>query len=146
VQTLPEEDWRAGTFPSSNLEWAHRFVPGFQVPRESHAEREEREMMERMEQTQKGTKPESKQKEEKLGTVMYFVKNTTPDVVSWRGAKDGTFALPLNPESFSQGDYRYKFVAEASKTGTYAMEVALIPFVAPVHGQKFTLPSSAGSH
>ena len=74
-----------------------------------------------------------------MGTVVFFVKNTTPDVVSWRGAKDGTFALPLNPESFSQGDFRYKFVAEAAKTGTYAMDAAVIPFVAPAQGQKFTV-------
>jgi hypothetical protein len=62
--------------------------------------------------------------------------------VSWRKS-NGVFALPLNPESFSQGDYRYKFVVEAQKAGTYSIAAALIPFVAPVQGQKFTLASVA---
>jgi hypothetical protein len=145
VQNLPEEDWRAGMFPKSNLVWARRFVPGFEVPRETHAQREEREMMEKMEQQEKGTKISGKQNEEKLGNVVLFLKNATPDFVSWRGSKDQAFVLPLNTESFSQGDFRYKFVVEASKTGTYAMDVALIPFVAPIQGQKFTLSSSSAA-
>jgi hypothetical protein len=145
VQSLPDESWQAGMISKANLEWARRFVPGFEVPKESHAEREEREMMEKMEQQQKGVKEPKKEKEEKLGSIVYFLKNTTPDVGSWRGSKDQTFALPLNPESFSQGDFRYKFVVEASKAGTYGMDVALIPFVAPVQGQKFTLPSATAA-
>ena len=88
-------------------------------------------MMERLEQQEKGVKPAGKEKEEKLGFIVYFLKNTTPDVATWRGAKDGVLVLPLNPESFSQGDYRYKFVAEANKTGAFAMDVAIIPFIAP---------------
>ena len=102
-------------FPKTNLEWARRFVPGFEVPRESHAEREEREMMEKLERQQKGEKAPAKEKEEKLGYIVFFLKNTTPDVGSWRGSKDQAFALPLNPESFSQGDYRYKFVIDAAR-------------------------------
>jgi len=145
VQNLPDDDWKAGMFPKSNLEWARRFVPGFEVPRESHSEREEREMMEKLEAQQKGQKSAGKEKEEKLGTIVYFLKNTTTDVASWRGSKDQAFVLPLNPESFQQGDYRYKFVIQANKTGTYAMDAALIPFVAPSRGQKFTLPADVSS-
>ena len=143
VQSLPDDDWKAGMFPRSNLEWARRFVPGFEVPRETHAEREEREMMEKLERQQKGEKPAGKESEEKLGTIVYFLKNTTPDLASWRGSRNQAFVLPLNPESFSQGDYRYKFVIDPQKTGTYAMDVALIPFVAPAQGQKFTVPAGA---
>ncbi len=142
AQTLPEENWRAGMFPKSNLEWARRFVPDFQVPHESHAEREEREQMEKLERQQKGQTGPAKENEEKLGYIVFLVKNTTPDIVSWRGSKDQVFVLPLNPESFSQGDYGYKILAEASKTGTYKLNAALIPFVAPIQGQKFTLPAS----
>ena len=143
AQTLPESDWKEGIFPRSNLERARRFVPGFQPPRETHAQREEREMMEKMAREQNGVKEPAKEKDEKLGSIVLFVKNVTPDLVTWRGAKDGAFALPLNPESFSQGDFRYKFVVEAGKTGTYSIAAALIPFVAPVQGQKFTLPAGA---
>lgn len=141
VQNLPEENWRAGVFPPSNLEWARRLVPNFQIPRETHAQREEREMMEKLEQQAKGEKPAGKQKEEKLGSIVYILKNATPDVVSWRGATNDAFVLPLNSESFSQGDYRYKFVAEVKKTGTFKIDVALIPFIAPIEAQKFTLPA-----
>jgi len=100
-------------------------------------------MMEKLERQQKGEKAPASEKEEKLGYIVYFLKNTTPDIGTWRGSQGQTFVLPLNPESFSQGDYRYKFVLDANKTGTYAMDVALIPFVAPVQGQKFILPASA---
>ncbi len=145
VQNLPEDNWVAGMFPKTNLEWARRFVPGFEVPHETHAQREEREMMEKLEQQQKGGKTLAKEeKEQKLGYIVFFLKNTTPDIGKWRGSKDQAFALPLNPESFSQGDYRYKFVIEAGQTGTYAMDAALIPFVAPIQGQKFTLPATMG--
>jgi hypothetical protein len=143
VQSLPDDDWTPGMFPKSNLEWARRFVPNFEVPHETHAQREDREMMEKLERQQKGEKAPAKEKEEKLGYIVYFLKNTTPDIGAWRGSQTQAFALPLNPESFSQGDYRYKFVVDANKTGTYAMDVALIPFVAPVQGQHFTLPASA---
>jgi len=141
AQTLPENDWKDGVFPLSNLEWARRFVPGFEPPHESHAEREEREQMEKLARQQNGVKESAGEKEEKLGSVVYFIKNMTPEVWTWRGSKDGGFVVPLNPESFSQGDFRYKFVVEASKTGTYHIAAALIPFLAPVQGQKFALPA-----
>ena len=99
-------------------------------------------MMEKLERQQRNEKAPAKEKEEKLGYIVYFLKNTTPDVGTWRGSQGHAFALPLNPESFSQGDYRFKFVIDATKTGTYAMDVALIPFVAPAQGQKFVLPAS----
>jgi hypothetical protein len=143
VQNLPDDNWTPGMFPRTNLEWARRFVPNFDVPHETHAQREEREMMEKMERQQRNEKAPAKDKEEKLGYIAYFLKNTTPDVGTWRGSQGQAFVLPLNPESFSQGDYRYKFVVDANKTGTYAMDVALIPFVSPAQGQKFTLPASA---
>ncbi len=143
VQNLPDENWTPGMFPKTNLEWARRFVPGFEVPHESHAEREEREMMEKLELQQKGQKAAANEKEEKLGYIVFFLKNTTPNVVSWGDSKGQAFALPLNLESFSQGDYRYKLVIDASQSGAYGMDAALIPFVAPVQGQKFTLPANA---
>ena len=143
VQNLPDEDWTPGMFPKTNLEWARRFVPGYELPRESHAEREEREMMEKLERQQRGEKRPAKENEEKIGYIVFFLKNTTPDVGTWRGSSGQAFALPLNSESFSQGDYRYKFVIDANQTGTYKMDAALIPFVAPVQGQKFVLPANA---
>jgi hypothetical protein len=143
VQNLPDDDWIPGMFPKTNLEWARRFVPGFDLPHETHAQREEREMMEKLERQQRGVKAPAKEKEEKPGYIVYFLKNTTPDIGTWPNAQGQAFALPLNSESFSQGDYRYKFVVDANKTGTYAMDVALIPFVAPAQGQKFTVPASA---
>ena len=145
VQNLPDEDWTPGMFPKTNLEWARRFVPGFEVPHETHAEREEREMMEKLERQQKGEKAAAneKEKEEKLGSIVFFLKNTAPDIGTWRDSKAESFVVPLNPESFSQGDYRYKFVVDATKGGTSTMQAALIPFVAPVQGQKFTLPSAS---
>ena len=144
VQNLPEDEWTPGMFPKTNLEWARRFVPGFDVPHETHSQREERELMEKLERQEKGEKAPEKEKEQKLGYIIFFLRNATPDVGSWRSSQAEAFALPLNPESFSQGDFRYKFVIDAKATGTYKMDAALIPFVAPVQGQKFTLP--AGTH
>lgn len=132
-------------FPKTNLEWARRFVPGFEVPHESHAQREEREMMEKLEQQQKGEKGPAKEKEENLGYIVFFLKNETPNIGTWRDSQGQAFALPLNPESFSQGDYRYKFVIDATNTGTSKIDAALIPFVAPVQGQRFTVQANSVS-
>ena len=145
VQNLPEDDWTVGMFPKTNLEWARRFVPNFEVPHESHAQREEREMMEKMERQQRGEKASAKEKEEKLGYIVFFLKNDTPNVGTWRDSQGQAFALPLNPESFSQGDYRYKFVIDAISDGTSKMDAALIPFIAPAQGQKFTIPANTAT-
>lgn len=142
VQSLPDESWIPGMFPKSNMEWARRFVPGFEVPHENHAQREEREMMEKMERQQRGEKAPANEKEEKLGYIMFLLKNDTPDIGTWRDSPGQAFALPLNPESFSQGDYRYKFVIDGVGGGTAKWDAALIPFVAPAQGQKFILPGS----
>ena len=145
VQALPDDNWTPGMFPKTNLEWARRFVPGFEVPHESHAQREEREMMEKLEQQQKGEKAPAKEKEENLGYIVFFLKNETPNIGTWRDSQGQAFALPLNPESFSQGDYRYKFVIDAANTGTSKIDAALIPFVAPVQGQRFTVQANSVS-
>jgi hypothetical protein len=145
VQNLPDDNWTPGMFPRTNLEWARRFVPGFEVPHESHAQREEREMMEKLERQEKGERAPTNEKEEKLGYIVFFLKNATPNVGTWRDAKNQAFALPLNPESFSQGDYRYKFVIDTTGSGTSEIDAAVIPFVAPVQGQTFSLPVNAST-
>jgi hypothetical protein len=37
------------------------------------------------------------------------------------------------------GEFKYKFVVDANKTGTFALQGYAIPFLAPVTGQEFPL-------
>jgi hypothetical protein len=40
------------------------------------------------------------------------------------------------------GEFKYKFVAEAIKSGTFAVQGYVIPFLAPVTGQEFSVTSA----
>ena len=71
------------------------------------------------------------------------VRNSTPDVVGFRDSKDGTYVFHLKAESFSRGEFTYKFVAEGKKAGTFGVDGYAIPFVAPVSAQEFPLTQSA---
>ena len=88
VQTLPEDNWVQECFPRPIWSGRAALFPALRFLTRAHAQREEREMMEKLERQQKGEKAPAKEKEEKLGYIVFFLKNTTPDIGSWRGSKD----------------------------------------------------------
>jgi hypothetical protein len=108
-EDLPDQQWQAGTFPpGASLERARSLVPGFELPR-------------------KGSE----------GVILLVVRNATPEAISLRGSKNQTFAFELTPDSFERGEFRYKFVVEAAKSGGFALRGTVMPFLAPVGGQQF---------
>ncbi len=148
-QELPDQLWLPGNYPASNLEEARKLIPGFQVPRASRASNEAREAHEaeeKREAKQKQAGEAAESDEDQGGEILLVVKNLSPDQVSLHESKDGTFVFQLKAASFRMGEFKYKFVAEALKTGTFAVQGYVIPFLAPVMGQEFTVTSGPSAN
>jgi len=142
-QELPDPLWLPGNYPASNLEEARKLIPGFQVPLTGHAAHEAEEKRE-AKQKQAGEKGE--RDEDQGGEILLVVKNLSPDQVSLHESKDGTFVFHLKAASFKMGEFKYKFVAEAIKTGNFAVQGYVIPFLAPLTGQEFAVTSSSAAN
>ena len=108
-EELAEDLWQAGVFPlAGSVERAREAVPDFQPPRQG-----------------------------KEGVIVVVVRNTTPGTVSFRGSKDQTLVFELTPDSFKNGEFKYHFVVEAARTGSFSLQPTVLPFLAPVRGQHF---------
>jgi len=108
-EELADEQWQAGVFPPAvSAERARETVPGFEPP--------------------KGGKE---------GMILVVIRNATPEAVSLRGSKNQAFVFELTPDSFKNGEFKYHFVVEAAKPATFALQAAVLPFLAPVRGQHF---------
>ena len=130
---LADAQWRYGVFPPSTVERARALVPGFNPAKVVHQEREQREKQEKQDGVRK---PENKN-EESAGMILLVVRNTTPDVVSLRGATQQSYIFHLVPDSFSMGDFKFLFTGDALKAGTFVPQATAIPFLAPVKAQVF---------
>ena len=112
---MPDAAWRPGLFPHRvSLEKARSLIPGFQAP----------------------TKAQE-------GSLLLVIRNSTPGPISLRGSKNQTFAFKLTSQSFDRGEFKYKFVADALRSGHFKLQVSLLPFLAPVRGQQFSLRPGA---
>ncbi|MGA2904888.1 MAG: hypothetical protein ABSD98_13715 [Candidatus Korobacteraceae bacterium] len=140
-EELPDSLWLPGNYPASNLEEARKLIPGFQVPRASREAKEKREAesKEKREAKEKPAAEKGERDEDQGGEILLVVKNLTPDQASFHESKNGTFIFHLKVASFKMGEFRYKFVAEAIKSGTFAVQSYVIPFLAPVTGQEFPM-------
>lgn len=143
---LPDPLWLPGNYPPSNLELARKLIPGFQLP---GAKREAREAAEKREAKEKqasaaGKKNEGEE-EDRGGEILLVVKNASPDQVTLHEAKNGTFVLHLKAQSFAMGEFRYKFVVEAIKSGNFTVQGYAIPLLAPVTGQEFPATAEAST-
>jgi hypothetical protein len=135
-EELPDVAWRPGNYPPWNLQEAQKVLPGFEMPRGgmSHEEREAKEKLE----------AEGKEKDEdEGGQILLVIKNATPDAVTFRDSQNGGYVFHLRADSFSRGEFTYKFVVEANKAGTFHVNAYVIPFLAPVMGQAFALSPGA---
>ncbi|MGB9072067.1 MAG: hypothetical protein WCC22_05310 [Terriglobales bacterium] len=114
-EELADELWRAGVFPPAvSVERARSFVPGFEPPREG-AE----------------------------GVILLAIRNATPEAVSFRGSKNQTFVFELTPDSFKNGEFKYHFVVEATRSAGFALQGTVLPFLAPVRSQLFRTTTGA---
>ena len=139
---MPDPLWLPGNYPASNLEEARKLIPGFQAPQTGHAAHEAEE---KREAKQKKAGETDERDEDQGGEILLVVKNLSPGQVSLHESKDGTFVFHLKAASFKMGEFKYKFVAEAIKTGNFAVQGYVIPFIAPVMGQEFTVGSGIPS-
>lgn len=142
-EDLPDPEWLPGNFPPANLAQAQKLIPGYKLP---HANKEAHEAAEKREAKEKqgaATAGKEKESEENLGgEILLVVKNPTPDVASFRESKDGTFIFHLPASAFKMGEFKYKFVVDALKDGKFGVQGYLIPFLAPVTGQEFTIDTA----
>lgn len=157
VDQLPKKSWRPGVFPPSSLERARKLVPSFnpdevRSPSEASARGED----EGKESKSTGTadlgekdsapghareekEPESEREAEEAnsGTVLLVISNATPDAVSFRGSTDQRYVFTLKPYAFSQGEFTYKFYADATRSGPFEMKTTIIPFLGPSSATPF---------
>ncbi len=141
-ESLADDQWRAGYFPASNLEIARQLVPGFQLPKASRKSHEEREREEK-EAREKGKSEH--QSEAAGGMLLMVLQNATPDQITLRSSTNNALVFRLNDESFKMGPFKFDLVAEATRTGNFAVKSHVIPFLAPVAGQSFPLASGSSS-
>lgn len=135
---IPDPEWRTGNFPPSNLEQARQLVPGFQLPKQDREAKEKREAREKGE-----SKDRREADEKKGGEILLIIKNTMPEQISLRSSKNQMLVFRLNDDSFSRGEFRYDLVVEAKKAGKLDVKGYVIPFLAPIAGQEFTVKTDA---
>lgn len=136
-EELPDPLWVPGNFPASNLEEARKLMPEFQVPHPSREAREKKEEEEKLEAKGKQVGESAEHEEDMGGEILVVVKNLTPEQAIFHESKNGTFVFHLKASSFKMGEFKYKFVVEALKAGTFGVKGYAIPFLAPVTGQEF---------
>ena len=139
---LPDPAWQMGNFPATNLERARQLIPGFRLSgenRESGEEREAHEKGESKEKREAEEKKGDKEEEKQEGEILLVVKNIMPEQISLRSSKNGMLVFRLSDEAFRRGEFKYDLVVEARKAGKVEVKGYVIPFLAPIAGQEFSI-------
>ncbi len=131
---LPDSAWEAGNFPGTNLQRLQHLIPGFQLP-------PEHDLRERIGGQKKDARDEKRElKEEKeQGEILLIVQNATPEQISLRGSKNDLLIFHLRDEAFRRGEFKYDLVVEAKKAGKVDVRGYVIPLLAPIVGQEFSV-------
>ena len=133
---IPEPAWQIGNFPATNLRRAQQLIPGFQL---SQGDRETREEAhEKGESEEKGEVKEKKPE----GEILLVVQNVTPEQISLRSSRNGVLVFHLSDEAFRRGEFKYDLVVEAKKAGKVEVKGCVIPFLAPIAGQEFSIKAA----
>jgi hypothetical protein len=137
---IPESAWHIGNFPTTNLQLAQQLIPGFQL---SQGDREPRERVEANED-EKGAPKEKREIEEKKqeGEILLVVRNLTPEQISLRSSRNEVLVFHLSEEAFRRGEFKYDLVVQAKKAGKIEVRGYVIPFLAPVVGQEFSIEAA----
>jgi hypothetical protein len=146
---IPDPAWQIGNFPVTNLQRAQQLIPGFQL---SQAAREARETLEANEDEKGEPKDKDKEKREKEdgeieekkpeGEILLVVQNLTPEQISLRSSRNEVLVFHLSDEAFRRGEFKYDLVVEAKKAGKVEVKGYVIPFLAPVAGQEFSIKAA----
>jgi hypothetical protein len=128
---LPDELWRAGNYPETNLDQARQIVPEYQIPRGDEGKDQDQDARKIGEAQTKHAANETS------GEILLVIKNDTPEQISLRGSKNQSLVFHLNDESFQRGEFKYDLVVEANRSGPIRVKGYVIPFLEPVAGQEF---------
>ncbi len=134
---IPEAAWRIGS-PGANLQRARQLIPGFQL-RPAGREAGEREESEEKREGEDKKREAKKEERKPEGEILLVVQNVTPEQISLRSSKNEMLLFHLSDEAFSHGEFKYDLVVEAKKAGKVEVKGYVIPFLAPIAGQEFSL-------
>lgn len=141
---IPDREWRSGNFPATNLTQARQFIPEFQLPQGNVEAQEKRENDAEREANQKEEPREKREAEEKKGgEILLVVKNVTPEQISLRSSRNEMLVFHLSDEAFRRGEFKYDLVVEAKKAGKVEVKGYVIPFLAPIDGQEFSVKAAS---
>jgi hypothetical protein len=135
---IPDPAWQIGNFPATNFQRAQQLIPGFQL---SQADRETREKLEAREKGESKEKREIEEKKQE-GEILLVIQNITPEQISLRGSRNEVLVFHLSDESFRRGEFKYDLVVEARKAGKVEVKGYVIPFLAPIVGQEFSIKAA----
>ena len=134
---IPDELWRAGNYPATNLDQAREMVPGYTMPRGDEDRDQDQDVHKKREaQTERTAR-------EKSGEILLVIKNDTPEQISLRGSNNQALVFRLNDESFRRGEFKYDLVVEVRGSGPVRVKGYVIPFLEPVAGQEFDVKAPA---
>ena len=135
---FPIPGGRSATSRPRIFERAQQLIPGFQL---SQAEREAGE---EREADEKGESKEKREIEEKKdeGEILLVVQNITPEQISLRSSKNEMLVFHLSDEAFRRGEFKYDLIVEARKAGKVEIKGYVIPFLAPITGQEFSVKAA----
>jgi hypothetical protein len=137
---IPDPEWQAGNFPGDNLEQAQRLIPGFNLPTGNSDARQEPEE-ETKREPDEPPKLSKKPEENRGGEILLVLKNVTPEQISLRASKNEMLVFRLSDEAFRRGPFKYDLLVEARKGGKVEVKGYVIPFLAPIAGQEFSIKS-----
>jgi hypothetical protein len=129
---IPDAAWQIGNFPATNLQRARQLIPGFQLAGEKREACEEEDSKEKCE-------IEEKKKE---GEILVVLKNVSAEQISLRSSKNGMLVFRLSDEAFRRGEFKYDLIVEAKKAGKVEVKGYVIPFLAPIAGQEFSVDAA----
>ena len=141
---LPDAAWQGGEFPDANLERARQLIPGFKLTGEkceAHEKEEsedKREAEEAESAREKGGEEDRKENEEE-GRILIVLKNHAPEETSLHSSRNETVVFCLSDEAFQRGDFKYNLRVDARKAGKIDVRGYVIPFLATVAGQEFSV-------
>ena len=139
---IPDSEWQTGNFPATNLPRARQLIPGFQLPEEDREAQTERENEEKNEPNEHRELKE-KGNEKKGGVILIVVKNVTPEQISLRGSKNNLLVFSLSDQAFHRGEFKYDLLAEARKAAKVEVKGYVIPFLAAIDGQEFSIKATS---
>jgi hypothetical protein len=133
---IPDDVWRAGNSPETNLERARQLIPGFELTGDLCASREKGEPEEKREAGEKREEEDEEKKED--GRILLVVKNLAPDRTSLHSSTNGMLIFCLSDEAFQRGAFKYDLRVDALKAGKVEVTGYVIPFLGAVAGQEFS--------